>query len=267
VGNNKIRLILVLLLALWMSASPLGPLFLQSVQAEIAQDNVVNMSINGQPVTNVSEERFKIQPIVRISSLSNLINKSSDGLVEIYLENSNENDVPLTVEINITSPQGTNVYGQGFGETQTAGVLHAEMGVPPGTIRTAYINIKAEKTGNFFAEFSGKYYPGANKHNYQFLSFTYPFSVYELSPDPKQSILTNPNQIPGNEGGGWKDKIVQGIIIIIVAGLIGLGYKIVDIKYQHKMEIKNRISRSKVSEKDGKITNTETSESKSTENK
>jgi hypothetical protein len=268
VRNNKILLILAVLLALLIYVSPLGSLFLQSAQAvEDTQDNIANGSINAQHVVKATEEKFRVEPTVRIRQLSDTINKSADGIIEIYLENSNVNDVPLTAEINITVPSGIDIYGQGFGDAQATGVLHAKMGVPPGIARTAYINIKAEKTGNFYAQLNGTYYPGENKDKYQILTFTYPFSVYESSPEPKRYTLTNPRQISGNEEGGWTDKIVYGILIVIIAGLIGLGYKIVEIKYQYKMEIKNRISMSKVIEKSRKISERETSETKTTENK
>ncbi len=242
--------------------------FLRSAQAEEnTQDNIANDSINAQHAVKATEGKFRIVPTVRIRQLNDVINKSVDGIIEIYLENNNINDIPLTAEIHITVPSGIDIYGQGFGDTQATGVLYAKMGVPPGIARIAYINIKAEKTGNFYAQLNGTYYPGENKDNYQQLSFTYPFTVYEPSQDPKRSTLTNPNQIPGNEEGGWKDKIVSGIIVVIIAGLIGLGYRIIEIKHLHKMEIKNRISRSKVAEKDRKTTERKTSESKITENK
>jgi hypothetical protein len=239
------------------------------VSAEDTQDNIANQSINAQPTVKATEGKFRVGPTVRIRPLSDVINKSSDGLIEIYLENPGTNDVSLTAEIHITVPSGIDVYGQGFGDAQAAGVLYAKMVVPPGSVRTAYINIKAEKTGNYYAQLSGTYYPGENKDKYQPLSFTYPFSVYEPSPDPKRSMLTNPEQMPITSGGTdwWSDKIIPGIIIAVIAGLIGLGYKIVEIRYQHRLEVESRISKSKVTEKDGKITESETSETKTTENK
>lgn len=258
-NRNKFLLLSILTVLVLISLS------MNVVLAQDTQNNISNQSINAQPTVKVTEGKFRVGPTVRIRPLSDVINKSSDGLIEIYLENPGINDVSLTAEIHITVPPGIDVYGQGFGEAQAAGVLYAQMSIPPGTVRTAYINIKAEKTGNFYGQLSGTYYPGENKDNYQPLSFTYPFSVYEISPDPKESILTNPNQIPGNEDSWWKDKIVPGIIIAIVAGLIGLGYKIIEIKYQHRLEIKNRIAKSKVTEKDGKVTENETSESKTTD--
>ena len=239
------------------------------VSAEDTHNSVANDSVNSQHMTQVTEGKFRTGPTVRIRPLSDVINKSSDGLIEIYLENPGVNDIPLTAEIHITVPSGIDVYGQGFGDAQAAGVLYAKMVVPPGSVRTAYITIKAEKTGNFYAQLSGTYYPGENKDKYQPLSFTYPFIVYEPSPDPKRSVPTNPEQIPTTSGSTswWTDKILPGILIAVIAGLIGLIYKIVEIKYQYKLEFQNRISRSKVTEKDGRIIESETSDTRTTENK
>lgn len=260
-SNRNNILLLSVLSILVLVISPMS-----IVSAQDAQNNTTDQQTVGQPGVKVTEEKFRVGPTVRIRPLNDMINKSADGLIEIYVDNAAINDVPLTMEIHITVPSGINVYGQGFGDAQAAGVLYAKLAIPPGTVRTAYINIKAEKTGNYYAQLSGLYYPGQNKDNYQPLSLTYPFSVYEPSPNPKIPALTNPEQIPGN-GGGWTDKIIPGVIIAVIAGLIGLGYKIVEIKYQHKLQIESRMSKSKVTEKDGKVTESETSETKTTESK
>lgn len=260
-----------MLLSLLVYVIPLESLLLQPVQAaEDIQGNdtrndITNNSANWPSTANVIEEKFRTVPIVRIRSLSDVINKSSDGLIEIYLENPDSNDISLTAEINITVPSGINVYGQGFGDAQAAGVLYAKMGIPPGNVRIAYVNIKAEKTGNYFAQLNGTYYPGKNNDKHRSLSFTYPFVVQEPSPYPKEPALTNPKQIPGEDRNGWVHKIVLAIIVVFVAGLVGLGYKIVEIKRQYKLELKNRIARSKVANKDGKVTDSKTSETKTTE--
>lgn len=264
-SNRNNMLSLSILFVLIFTIVPMAIVSAEDTQNNTTRGNVVGQSTVEQPTIKATEGKFRVGPTVRIRPLNDIINKSADGIIEIYFDNPAVNDLPLTAEIHITAPSGINVYGQGFGEAQAAGVLYAKMVIPPGTVRMAYINVKAEKTGNFYAQLSGLYYAGENKDNYQPLSLTYPFSVYEPSPDPKRSVLTNPEQIPG--GSGWTDKIIPGIIIAIVAGLIGLGYKIVEIKYQHKMEIERRMSRSKVTEKDGKVTESETSESKTTENK
>ncbi len=228
--------------------------------------NSTGQQIAGQPTIQITDGKFRVGPTVRIRSLNDVINKSADGIIEIYLENANINDLPLTAEIRITVPSGIYVYGQGFGEAVAAGILYAKMEVPPGTVRTAYIDIKSEKTGNFYAQLSGTYYPGENKDKYQPLSFTYPFIVQEPSPEPKASAPTNPEQIPSGGGNWWSDKIIPGVIIAALAGLIGLGYKIVEIRYMHKLT-ESKTAKSKVTEKDGKITEKETIETKITENK
>ena len=240
-----------------------------AASAEDLSNNVTADQTISQPVAKVTEGKFRVGPTVRIRPLSDVINKSSDGIIEIYFDNPGANDVSLTAEVHITVPSGINVFGQGFGIAQAAGVLYARFDIPPGTVRTAYINIKAEKTGNFYAQFSGTYYPGENKDKYQPLSLTYPFKVYETSYDAKSAVLTNPRQIPeSGDMDWWSDRILPGIIIAVVAGLIGLGYKIIEIKYQHKLQIESRIAKSKVTEnKDGKITESETSETKTTESK
>ena len=235
------------------------------VAAENVQNNTTEQQIAVQPTIQVTEGKFRVGPTVRIRPLNDVINKSADGIIEMFFDNPSTNDVSLSAEIRITVPSGIHVYGQGFGEAVAAGMLYAKMDVPPGTVRTAYINIKSEKTGNFYAQLSGTYYPGENKDKYQPLSFTYPFSVKEPSPDPKVADLTNPTQVPSG-GNWWSDKIIPGVIIAVIAGLIGLGYKIVEIKYLHKLT-ESKTAKSKVTEKDGRITEQETTETKVTENK
>ena len=263
--RNKI-LLLSVLAVLVFAIVPICVVSAEDTQNNTTGGQVVGQPAVEQPTVKATEGKFRVGPTVRIRPLNDIINKSADGIIEMYFDNPGANDVPLSAEIHITVPSGIHVYGQGFGDAQAAGVLYAKMVIPPGTVRTAYVNIKSEKTGNFYAQLSGTYYPGTNKDNYQPLSLTYPFSVYEPSPDPERSVLTNPEQIPGG-GNGWTDKIIPGVIIAVVAGLIGLGYKIVEIRYQHKLQTESKMSKSKVTEKDGRITEHETTETKTTENK
>lgn len=254
--NNEVRLILVVLLVLCAYISPLESSFLPSAQAaedahsnivENTQDNILNRPVVMQSTVGITEEKFRVGPTIRIRPLNDVVNRSADGIIEIYLENPGINDISLTTEVRITVPSGIDIYGQGFGDAQAAGVLYAKMVLPPGGVRTAYINIKAEKTGNFYAQLSGMYYPGVNKREYQSLSFTYPFIVKEPSPDPKRSFMTNPEQIPtmSKDKSWWNRKISWMIIAIIMVGLICLGYRVLEIKYRYKMELKNRIAKSK----------------------
>jgi hypothetical protein len=224
-----------------------------------------------QQSTSAKEGKFRTGPTVKIRPLNDIINKSADGIIELYFDNPSINDIPLTIDVHINVPSGINIYGQGFGEASAAGTLYAKLSVPPGTVRTLYVNIKAEKTGDFYAQFSGLYYPGENKDEYQPISLSYPFKVFEPSPNPKSNRLTNPEQVPEasrGDGDFWGDKIIPGIIIAALAGLIGLVYKIIELKYSHKLETESKISRSKTIEnKEGKITESESTETKTAENK
>jgi hypothetical protein len=129
-------------------------------------------------------KKFRVGPTVRIRPLNDEIKKDQEGLVEIYLDNSNLNDVPLTVEARISVPSGIHVYGQGFGMAGAAGMVYGTFEVQPGGVRTINIVIKAEKTGDFDAQFTGTYYPDDNKDAYQPISLTHPFKVLEASADP-----------------------------------------------------------------------------------
>lgn len=132
----------------------------------------------------VKEKKFRIGPTVRIRPLNDVIKKDQDGMVEIYMDNPSVNDVTLTVDARVSVPSGVYVYGQGFGSAAAAGMVYGTFEVPPGSARTIDIEIKAEKLGDFSAQFTGTYYPGDNKDAYQPISLTHPFTVLEASADP-----------------------------------------------------------------------------------
>ena len=134
--------------------------------------------------TEAKEKKFRVGPTVRIRPLNDEINKNQDGMVELYFDNPSLNDVPLTVDARISVPSGIHVYGQGFGSAAAAGMVYGIFEVPPGSARTINIVIKAEKVGDFSAQFTGTYYPGDNKDMYQPISLTHPFKVTAASADP-----------------------------------------------------------------------------------
>ena len=204
----------------------------------VTADNITNttptptVTVNQTPtitttVTPVvtTPGKFRVGPTVKIRPLNDVINKTSDGLIEIYMDNPSLNDVTLNVDARISVPSGIHVYGQGFGEAGAAGTVYGTFSVPPGSARTIYINIKAEKTGEFFAQFSGLYWPGDDKDAYQPISLTHPFKVEEASPNPQSSEPTNADQLPSNTGGSVLGQWWWLILIIIVAivAIVALG--------------------------------------------
>lgn len=146
--------------------------------------------------TEVKEKKFRVGPTVRIRPLNDEIKKDQDGLIEIYFDNPSVNTVSLTADVRVSVPSGVHVYGQGFGSAAAAGMVYGIFDVPPGTARTINLNIKAEKTGEFFAQFTGLYYPDDNKDAYQPMSLTHQFKVLEASADP-----TSANTAKAGEDG------------------------------------------------------------------
>lgn len=135
-------------------------------------------------VTEKGEGKFRVGPTVRIRPLNDVISQYQDGLVELYMDNPSLNDVTLSVDARISVPSGIHVYGQSFGEAGAAGMVYGKFEIPPGSARTINIVIKAEKIGDFSAQFSGLYWPGENKDAYQPISLTHPFKVSAASKDP-----------------------------------------------------------------------------------
>ncbi len=150
------------------------------------QTTVQSVQTTVQP-TQAAEKKFRTGPTVRIRPLNDLIKKDQDGMVEIYLDNPSLNDVTLTVDAHISVPSGIHVYGQGFGQAAAAGVVYGVFEVPPGSARTINVVIKAEKVGDFEAQFTGTYYPDGNKDAYQPISLTHPFKVTEASANPNDA--------------------------------------------------------------------------------
>jgi hypothetical protein len=136
------------------------------------------------PVPEPTEAKFRVGPTVTLRPVNDVIDKSQDGLVELYMNNPSVNDVALTADVQIAVPSGIHVYGVGFGSGGAAGTVAGTFEVPPGTVRTIYVNIKSEKTGTFTAHFTGLYWPGDDKDAFQQISLTHPFTVNEPSPDP-----------------------------------------------------------------------------------
>lgn len=266
-NRNEILLLGILSIFILICTSTVA--MAEDIQNNVTQQPTVvaqQQNITTQQSTPVKEGKFRVGPTVRIRPLNDNINKSADGIVELYFDNPSLNDVPLTVDARISVPAGIHVYGQGFALAGAAGVVYGVFEVPPGSVRTIYVNIKAEKTGNFYTQFSGLYYPGQNKDNYQPISLTYPFTVYEPSPDPKSSKLTNPEQVPKDvRPSDFMDKIIPGVIIALVAGLVGLIYKIYEIRYAHKLQMESKTTKTRTTE--GTITESETTETKTTEEK
>jgi len=182
----------------------------QSINKSINQSNSVNKSVNKSTNQSVdkssfknesysanvtegaegvpsAEQKFRVGPSVVLRPVNDVITENEDGIIELYIDNPSLNDVTLNVDARISVPSGIHVYGQGFGQTGAAGTVYGTFSVPPGTARTIYIDIKGDKVGSSTVHFSGMYWPGDNKDNYNPISLTHPFEIKEPSANPEET--------------------------------------------------------------------------------
>jgi len=157
-----------------------------------------------------------------------VINKSQDGLVELYMNNPSVNDVILTADVQISVPSGIHVYGAGFGSGGAAGTVAGTFTVPPGTVRTININIKSEKTGTFTVHFTGLYWPGDDKDAFQQVSLTHPLTVKEPSPNPMD---------PKPTGGAGGKELPYTYIIVGCLAVIAIAFIAMMIRKPPKTEV------------------------------
>jgi len=165
---------------------------------------VTPVQTTAAPTAAATPAKFRIGPTVRLRPVTDVIERTQDGIVEIYMDNPSLNDVTLKVEARIEVPSGIHVYGQNFGQAGAAGVVMGTFEIPPGVARTISVAIKADKSariGSHSLQFTGLYWPDDNKDNYQPLSLTYGVTVKEASEEPEKppagTTTTAPAKVPG----------------------------------------------------------------------
>lgn len=157
------------------------------------------------PATTASTQaKFRVGPSVTLRPVTDVIDTNQDGIVELFMNNPSLNDVTLNVDAQISVPSGIHVYGENFGQAAGAGVVAGTFSVPPGTSRTISVTIKADKSariGSHTLQFTGLYYPGDNKDNYQPLSLTYSVTVNNPSKEIQEPAAqtTSAPKTPGFE--------------------------------------------------------------------
>ena len=214
------KLTIVCILLLCLSALPSmaqgNDTVVNETNATVTPTSEPTVAETATPVP--TEAKFRVGPTVRLRPVNDVINKSQDGLVELYMNNPSLNDVTLTADVQISVPSGIHVYGTGFGSGGAAGTVAGTFTVPPGTVRTIQINIKSEKTGTFTVHFTGLYWPGDDKDAFQQISLTHPLTVKEPSPKP-----LDPK--PTSEGGAKElpyTYIIVGCLAVIAIAFIAM---------------------------------------------
>jgi len=155
------------------------------------------------PTAAATPAKFRVGPTVRLRPVTDVIERTQDGIVEIYMDNPSLNDVTLKVEARVSVPSGIHVYGQSFGQAGAAGIVMGTFEIPPGGVRTINVAIKADKSariGSHSLQFTGLYWPDDNKDNYQPISLTYGVTVKEASEEPEKPPAGTTTAAPKTPG-------------------------------------------------------------------
>jgi len=184
---------------------------------ETNNEKTITFSITKSPTEfEITETKFRVGPTVVLRPINDIIDRSQDGLVELYMNNPSLNDVTLNVDARISVPTGIHVYGEGFGSAGAAGVIYGTFSIPPGNSRTILIKSKGDKTGSYTVHFSGLYWPDDNKDGFNPFSLTHPIVVKEPS--------INPEKLDAIEKSKSLDipysYIIIGLIIVIVIVIV-----------------------------------------------
>ncbi|MFZ2411413.1 MAG: PGF-CTERM sorting domain-containing protein [Candidatus Methanoperedens sp.] len=151
------------------------------------------------PTVAATPGKFRVGPSVTLRPVTDVIEANQDGIAELFMNNPSLNDVTLNVDARVSVPSGIHVYGESFGQAAGAGVVAGTFSVPPGTSRTIIVVVKADKSariGSHTLSFTGLYWPGDDKDNFQPLSLTYPITVKEPSKNPESAEISNPKAVP-----------------------------------------------------------------------
>jgi hypothetical protein len=145
----------------------------------IAKENETTCETKSSTVVETKEQVFRIGPTVSLRPLNSEINKSQDGIVELFLNNPSLNDCPLEVDMVISVPSDIYINAQDGGMSGGAGTVTGHFSVSPGSSRTITLHIKGEKVGTFPVHFGGNYWPGTNKDQWNPINLDNSFEVTE----------------------------------------------------------------------------------------
>jgi len=73
--------------------------------------------------TTLVEPRFRVGPTVTLHPVNGVVDKSQDGLVELYMDTPFLDDVTFNVDARINIPSGIHMYGEGFVQAGVTGIV------------------------------------------------------------------------------------------------------------------------------------------------
>jgi hypothetical protein len=167
-----------------------------------------------------AESNSKVNPLVVLRPVNDVITENNDGIVELYINNPSLNEI-LNFDARITVPDGIHVYGQGFSHTGSSNAVYGTFSVPAGSTRKIYIDLKGAKTGPFTLYLNGFFWNGDDKEDYTPISLTHSFFVKESSKEPEEPPIFYDNGEIKTEAGGSLSAPGFGLFIA-TAGLLAV---------------------------------------------
>lgn len=129
---------------------------------------------------NQSNGTFKIQPTIKYITLSDKINKDTDGLINIYAENPIENNYTISVDLDVKANPNIYFFSSIFPSNKSKGIANGFFTVQAGRKRMVNITLRSDEAGEYKVEIDGKYYI-VGQPNSQTTSYTQIFKVIEPS--------------------------------------------------------------------------------------
>lgn len=111
---------------------------------------------------NLEKPLKKVQPVVKLKTLDNKITDSTDGLIQIFVDNPSQN----ALNVDVSAVGNVYFFGTMFplaGKKNNAG---GNFIVPPGQQRTENIMIRSNILGTYIVQIYIEYYTEANRDVY-----------------------------------------------------------------------------------------------------
>ena len=177
------------------------------------------------PTPSDQPTRIPVGPTVRLRPNRTVITSSQDAIIDMFWDNSIINEATYILEVTVDVPTGLYLYSADGAMGCGAGTCKGLFEIPPGSVRTLPLIVKADEVGEKFIHMTGRYFPQGNPELWNPISLTTPIDVQAKSestgpptpvPPPSQPTPT-PAPEPGLGVPLW---IVVVAIVAVVVVLI-----------------------------------------------
>ena len=131
-----------------------------------------------------SEGRIRVGPSVRLDTRQGEIDRERNAVIDLFWSNSELNELAVRIEVAIDVPTGLYLYSQDGSLACSAGRCLKSVDALPGTVRSFPITVKADKTGDYFIQLIGRYWPIGDPDRWNPINLSTTIKVLEPSIDP-----------------------------------------------------------------------------------